>query len=278
MADNDNKSIELHSGNGACREDLLTLIDRVSFLIQEKESLLNHGNKHALMTYYSLLGNDQLELLHIEVELRKLKYFCELIQSKLNASQEVDLEVIRAKVELELQEWKEKIEEMKAGIKLSSIYNKNLLSPEESKELRSLYRSLVKSLHPDINKDLTPQHTEMWLAVQNAFKNGDIQTLRNISVIVNNAQQASVSGSENEIKSMIEDIKERIILLEQEIDMIKHSFPYTMLEKLQDNEWVEKEKLLINQKMQVFREQIVFYQNRLETLQVICYNGRISKN
>ena len=51
-----------------------------------------------------------------------------------------------------------------------------------SKELKGLYRDIVKELHPDVNQDITKAESEMLINTISAYKNKDLVTLRKIAV------------------------------------------------------------------------------------------------
>ena len=61
-----------------------------------------------------------------------------------------------------------------------TIYQNKYKNP--SKELKGLYRDIVKELHPDVNQDITKAESEMLINTISAYKNKDLVTLRKIAV------------------------------------------------------------------------------------------------
>ena len=50
-------------------------------------------------------------------------------------------------------------------------------APQISSRLKELYRALVRRLHPDSQRDMTPQKTEWWHQAQAAYEAGDAEQL-----------------------------------------------------------------------------------------------------
>lgn len=61
-----------------------------------------------------------------------------------------------------------------------TIYQNKYKNP--SKEIKGLYRDIVKELHPDVNQDITEAENEILMNAISAYKNKDLDTLRRIAV------------------------------------------------------------------------------------------------
>ena len=61
-----------------------------------------------------------------------------------------------------------------------------VLSDEDNKELKKLYRKIVKALHPDINPDVSQAQVQLFDNAVSAYKSGDLGTLRIIGEMVGN--------------------------------------------------------------------------------------------
>ena len=73
------------------------------------------------------------------------------------------------------------------------ILNAPPLSEEESKEMRDLYRLLVKQLHPDLHPDQSDREAALFLQVQAAYKICDLYKLREIAPASQTANTQSVT-------------------------------------------------------------------------------------
>ena len=61
--------------------------------------------------------------------------------------------------------------------------NYKTLSEENAKELKNIYRKLIKKLHPDLNKENAIKNKNLLLQVTQAYENGDLETLRNLELL-----------------------------------------------------------------------------------------------
>lgn len=104
-----------------------------------------------------------------------------------------------------------------------------------TKELKSLYRKIMKALHPDNKKNRTPKDDELLLEAKKAFEAGDLERLRQIAEMIED------EDTENRFKNTPEDIealkdlkqrlKTRLIQLEREVKHIKNSLMKALLTK-----------------------------------------------
>ena len=58
------------------------------------------------------------------------------------------------------------------------------LSEEESRELKILYRKVIKALHPDMNPEITDAQARLFDQAVSAYKNGDLPAMRLIDEMV----------------------------------------------------------------------------------------------
>ena len=120
------------------------------------------------------------------------------------------------------------------------MLNAPLLSEEEAKELKQLYRLLVKRLHPDWNPDLTQEERDLFVRVQAAYNTANLQELRNILLMIEAKEPIMLREEtiDNEIthyEKSVDDLKKRIEELEK-------TFPFTMREILSNEEEIRKQK------------------------------------
>ena len=83
--------------------------------------------------------------------------------------------------------------------------------------LKSLYRKIVRTLHPDSGYQMSPAEKILWQQTQTAYKTNDLETLKMISL--------KIEGKGNIIISKVEQIGELINLcktLEQELTSLQN--------------------------------------------------------
>ena len=111
-----------------------------------------------------------------------------------------------------------------------------------AKELKSLYRKIVKALHPDNKKNRTPKDDELLMEAKKAFEDGNIERLRQIAEMIDDEdiEKRFKDNPEDieELKDLKRRLKTRLMFLEREVQRIKNSFPYNEKDFLADDDAV----------------------------------------
>ena len=125
----------------------------------------------------------------------------------------------------------------------SAEAGKQAQTPAE--ELKSLYRKIVKRLHPDVHPDPTPREKDLLNQAHEAYKIGDLEKMRWIweEIIGMDPPEDRFEDSEKgrkQLRKLLKALKTRCSLLESEIQRIRSEFPYTMKSFLEDDVAVEE--------------------------------------
>lgn len=121
-------------------------------------------------------------MLKVEIEIAKIKKEMEYLVRKKNRNESYDLEEMDDFVNQALEGMKAQYERMKE--EQTQLKNKKMLSQEEVKEVKKLYRRLVKLVHPDLNPHQTKEQKELWHQLQEAYRNNDLVWLRELNVLI----------------------------------------------------------------------------------------------
>ena len=109
-------------------------------------------------------------------------------------------------------------------------------------EMRTLYHKIVKALHPDMNPDITEREKALLDEAIKAYSEGDLDRLREIAEIIDDADIAGRFPNSPEGIEWLKALKEKLTgqkkNLETDIEGIKNSFPYNMVDFLADDEAV----------------------------------------
>jgi hypothetical protein len=236
MEEKSPKSIE------ALKEDLDTLKIGYVKVLNDKDVLINWGKPQLEALYNTRIGIYKIEQLQLELHIKGLKRKLELVRSAINKYEKIDFATIELTIAAELAHIEEQIMLEAESIVSSKNLLSNLDSPQRSSELRDIFRSMAKNLHPDVNPDLTDEQNNIWHLVLEAYQTGDLNALKALSLVY----EKEIKGNENQLTEeqillAIETIKEGCKVLQNEIDTIKSAFPFTIEVQIKDEDWVKGE-------------------------------------
>jgi hypothetical protein len=251
------------------KSELLALIVKRDNMLYNQKFLIENE-------FFRLLGPEKVESAYLELEVRKLRFTIDLIQMDLNRNILPNLTIIGKMVETELLDWEAKLLDMKAKLLGSIIVEGNLMTTEESREFKALYRELVKKLHPDMVEDFTDKCKMLWESVQHAFKNGDLNSLRSFSYLLK-TQDFQIEPTQNDIEFDILNIELQISILNNEIETLDNRYPFNLVDKISNPDWVENEKYRLQTHITEYLDQIEQLNYQLNKLKVII-NGQFNQN
>ena len=214
------------------------------------------------------LGSIEYKAYEAQCAALRLKRKIELIQAKKNRQEKVIVSAIEETLDNEFAEYQkqldEQIDKMNDALKRSKA---KVLSDEDNKELKKLYRKIVKALHPDINPDVSEAQVQLFDNAVSAYKSGDLGTLRIIGEMVGNDPLP-----EQHKDAMTQLVEERERLqgllksIRESIDNIKSEYPYTMKDILEDTEKTEQKKQELENILEQYNELISIYKSRIEEM------------
>lgn len=135
----------------------------LSMLLSECDELQFVICKNIETEYMLKLGGIEYKAYEAQCTALRLKRKIELIQAKKNRQEKIIISAIEETLDNEFAEYhkqlNEQIDKMNDALKRSKS---EVLSDEDSKELKKLYRKIVKALHPDINPDVTKAQVQLF--------------------------------------------------------------------------------------------------------------------
>jgi hypothetical protein len=223
--------------------------------------------------YALKVGCYENELLKSEIAARRAKRRLALAQKALNAGEAVDEQSIEAELDREFEEWRQRLVQAMDEYQriLDERQGSRELGERDSKELSRLYHTIVKRLHPDINPTVGERELRLFESAQAAYKNGDLVAMRAIAVTAEGLGAAPDSYPASEDArgvleaelSMQEATRE---VLGERLERLKGEYPYAMLSKLCDHEWVLGTVRGLKEQIRRHREVEQEYARRLAAL------------
>ena len=226
-------------------EEVKQLKEDIASLYEEKDELVYHICKNIEAEYMSKVGILEYKLYEFNCKILRLKRKIELYQQKINMQELPDENEIENKLDKEYSQYEKKLNSISNTIQ-KLLYRKNLdfLSEEESREIKKVYRKLIKKLHPDLTKENNKQKEKLLIQVTNAYKQGDIETLKNIELLTEEVTEKTNTKDIGliELRECKTKYKRIIDELLESIKKIKESFPYNQKEFLKSDVLVNKRK------------------------------------
>ncbi len=141
--------------------------------------------KNIEMEYLLKFGSVEYKIYEAECTALRLKRKCELIRAKKNRQETIAMDAIEERLDAEFTEYQEQlnqqIEKMNHALQRSKA---EILSEADSRELKRLYRKIVKVLHPDLHPETAQTRLTLFDHAVSAYKNGDLETLKMIGELV----------------------------------------------------------------------------------------------
>ena len=217
---------------------------RLTSIILELDELKFVTCKNIEMRYMLELGDLEYKVFKAECEYRRCKRKLELIQAKINRQEFVDINTIEQQLDQEFASFMQELDDMWDRIN-EAIERRSCrsLSLPEAKELKVIYRQIIKKLHPDMNPDVTDRQLQLFQSAVVAYRSGDLEAIRFIYRLIENEE-----FDEEELKSLEEyedkkyEIEDDIETFQNEIDIIKTSYPYMLKDILDDEQEITKRK------------------------------------
>lgn len=240
----------------------------LSMLLLELDELQFVICKNIETEYMLKLGSIEYKAYKAQCAALRLKRKIELIQAKKNRQEKVIISAIEETLDSEFAEYQkqlnEQIDKMNDALKRSKA---EVLSNEDNKKFKKLYRKIVKALHPDINPDVSEAQVQLFDNAVSAYKNGDLNTLKIIGEMVGNSplpeQHKDALTQLNEEKERLQNL---LKVIRDSIEQIKSKYPYTMKEIIEDEEQTEQKKKELENILSQYNELISIYKAKIEEM------------
>lgn len=239
----------------------------LSMLLLERDELKHVICKNIEMEYMLKLGSLEYKEYELQCDALRLKRKIELIQAKKNRQEKIILSEIDRILDAEFDEYMKQLEEqikkMNEALKRSES---QILTDEEAKELKKLYRQIVKALHPDLNPDVSEAKLNLFENAVQAYKNGDLATLRIIAGMVGDESPELHMDSMAQLASAKKYLEESLEAIRKNIKKIKSEYPYTLKAIIEDELATERRKQELEESIKNYKELISIYNQRIEEM------------
>lgn len=258
-----NNELDISPRKQQLKEEYERLQQVYSNLITKRDDLVLHEIPRLEALYMEAIGQLQYEELCLQYDIALLKFERDLLQAYINRGEEPDIKVVAQKVDETAETFNQNIHQEEEKIKKAKAYieeHKEENSKQrdaEKLELKQIYKRLVHRLHPDLHPEQTEWERELFLKVQEAYRNEDLERLRQLEAELNAGMPFTSVDSDTieDWEERVKKLKEQITAIEEEIDRIEHEFPFTYRDKLNDHEWIAAQKEEIRVRIERLQEE-----------------------
>lgn len=153
------------------RAEYEALVKEYTDLIEYYRGMIDHEGPHLSALYMHHFGQLLYEQLKRTLAVDALRMRRSLLQAYVNRDQAPDLEEINSQMEARQREYDELLAKRMSDIKEAKRYLSTPgLTVKETSELRALYKTLVKRLHPDLNPQYSEAEKKLFLATVKAYQ------------------------------------------------------------------------------------------------------------
>lgn len=250
------------------RKEIEKLRQQLEELLYERDELKYTICENIETQYLLIFGSLEYKVYDTYCYYLRLRRKRELIQAKKNRQEKVSIQAIEKQLDREFKEYQENLQEKIAQINQAIERSQlDILTEEESKTLKKLYRSIVKRLHPDVNPSITPAEKELFNNATEAYKNGDLFTLQIIFEIVETYGQSEEATKSN---LSLPDEKQRLEMLvskvREEISQIKTTVPYIWRAYVEDEAAKNERCTELNKLLKSYQEAIRTQEEYIDSL------------
>lgn len=256
------------------REELITSLEKLKAgyisCLNTLDMMKNWGRTQLEALYATRIGKYKIEILELQIQLKALKKKIQLCHKAMNRNDIPNFEEIEFRVKSMTQEAYKEIHQEKEKVAFGKEILSNLSSPEESAEMKKIFRNIAKTLHPDVNPNLTTEQQEIWHMFYSAYKSGDLDKLKALEVVyadeIKKSQDQNNEISEEDILLQTAMLKQGIIELEEQIKQLESEFPFNIADQIRDDEWVEEQQKLLNIEIEELQKMVMEKQEIYELI------------
>lgn len=230
-------------------------------LFTQKDQMLNVEMSDLNIRYIKLIGQLKYECFKLSVEVRALKMKVELAQASINRGEMPNVDNIISMVNARLADYYKIVEQQAQTVK--DARTAESISCDDVKELKDLYRLLVKRLHPDLHPNQDQRMIDLYIQGQAAYRSLNLPMLREIVMRIDiDADMDDLVAREETLDEMIVRLESQIAQLRADIERLNNSFPFDHRDKLSDEEWITSERNALMQEREQLEAQKKMYEER----------------
>lgn len=214
------------------REQCTRLRDQLGALVVERDQLLQVHIPYLEKEWLSQVGPARVACLEVQIETRCLQRTLEELRAARQRGEQVDLYEVQERLAGQVAAWRaevkaarQRVEQARASLSGATV------GAAELTQIRSLYRKLVRRLHPDLGgKEGDPR----WLQTQLAYQNQDLSALQLVETML--SLDLDVEEPTFDWRAEHDRLENLVQLLAQQIQRMRGQFPLSDEDEIRNPE------------------------------------------
>jgi hypothetical protein len=217
------------------QREIRALKQELAALLLEQHEAEFHARKNIEAEYMEKIGSLEYKALEMRCKALRLGRKYELIAEAVDSLELVELSHIDLRLLREFSAHNEKLSEL-MGRMNAALSRRGVLSGAETAELRQLYGTLLKKLHPDLHPVQNEAIASLFADVIRAYKNAALDELRDLYAAAEGRKELMDApvGSMDRLLKTEERLRDQIGALQKSIKVLKNSYPCNIQNLLDD--------------------------------------------
>ena len=237
-----------------------------ALLLQRDDLRLVQGRRIEA-AYLRRFGALELKVYEDYCECLRLKRKTTLLRARRNRREEIDGAEIEAELDSEFASYRaqmsEKLDEMNQA--LTTGDSKNRLTEAGKRELKTLYRTAVKALHPDLHPDGSEEREALLQRAMTAYQFRDLAGLRAVCEAVP-GERAAEEPTMEALEAEVRELRRRVRSFNAELEQMKRSKPFSLRVYLEDEDRAAELEAELVGKLRELRERRTAFEQKIEAL------------
>jgi len=232
-----------------------------------------HQRRSLTTTYDFHFGSRERDLQRAAIEAAEIQRRVELLNLKFTRGESLTSEVIdrvNLMVDREFERFHKRLRE---AFDMTRAERDHAIAERGDEaadgELTSLYRALVKKLHPDVNQTADEQRNA-WQRVQDAYQERNVSQLRSLVSLLE-ADDASIEldaarTDVDELRSIVAALENSCDVERRKIERLRAEEPFCIAHELTNPEWLAAHAQQLDADLATKKREIVEAQGMYRTL------------
>jgi hypothetical protein len=219
------------------QQEIRGLKQELAALILERHELEYHARQNIEAEYMLKIGSLEYKAFELNCKVLRLTRKHELVSKAIASRELVELSRIDAQLVTEFNGQNEKLSEAMSRMNAALAHRFTASTLSGPAELRALYATLLKKLHPDLHPVQNETTAKQFSAAVEAYRNADLPALRALSLAVEGRKELMDApvGSMDNLLNTKEQLRDMIGALRKAIGEITGSWPCNQRELLGDD-------------------------------------------